>query len=184
MVANDYCLKSYLFSLAYAQQTASSFDPRAAENSNSKVVDEGALQNQGQHQLDPENFEGEDRFNTSSNVSNVHDQYSYQSHDNNSHTNSYTGTLNSAHSQQHSPHASACSASVGGATGSGSNNTMTGGYVTPTPQQTQQPQSDYESSYHSSSMNSSQHSAGQAQNPFPHGNQIIVQDPIKPDLLN
>jgi len=169
---------------AYAQQTEPTFDPRAAGNSNSKVVDEGALQNQGQHQLDPENFEGEDRFNTSSNVSNVHDQYSYQSHDNNSHTNSYTGTLNSAHSQQHSPHASACSASVGGATGSGSNNTMTGGYVTPTPQQTQQPQSDYESSYHSSSMNSSQHSAGQAQNPFPHGNQIIVQDPIKPDLLN
>jgi len=167
----------------FAQQSTPSFDPRVSGNSNSKVLDESVLQNQIQHNLDQEKFEGEDMFNNAStNVSNVHDQYSYQSHENNSHTNSYTGTLNSAHSQQHSPHASACSASIGGTTGSGSNNTTAAGYVTPTPQQ--QPQSDYESSYHSSSMTSSQHSGGQAQNPFPHGNQIIVQDPIKPDLLN
>lgn len=166
----------------FAQQPTPSFDPRVTGNSNSNVLDESVLQNQIQHNLEQEKFEGEDMFNASTNVSNVHDQYSYQSHENNSHTNSYTGTLNSSHSQQHSPHASACSASVGGTTGSGSNNTTTAGYVTPTPQQ--QPQSDYESSYHSSSMTSSQHSGGQAQNPFPHGNQIIVQDPIKPDLLN
>jgi len=166
----------------FAQQPTPSFDPRVTGNSNSNVLDESVLKNQIQHNLEQEKFEGEDMFNTSTNVSNVHDQYSYQSHENNSHTNSYTGTLNSSHSQQHSPHASACSASVGGNTGSGSNNTTTAGYVTPTPQQ--QPQSDYESSYHSSSMTSSQHSGGQAQNPFPHGNQIIVQDPIKPDLLN
>merc|ERR1719189_604949 len=138
----------------FVQQSSAPFDPRNMSSTNQEIIDENNLKIQIQQKLDQEKHEqrGDDVFGPSTNITNmVHDQYSsYQSHEN-SHTNSYTGTLNSAHSQQHSPHASACSASVGGATGSGSNNTMTGGYVTPTPQQTQQPQSDYESSYHSSS---------------------------------
>ena len=147
---------------------------RGVGNTHPEVLDENALQNQIKRKLDQEPFERDDRFATTN--ANVHDQYSYQSHDN-SHTNSYTGTLNSAHSQQHSPHASACSG-----TGSGNNAAAAAGIVTPTPPGHMRSQSDYESSYHSSSMNSSQHSA-QTQNPFPHGNQIIVQDAHKPDLL-
>ena len=156
------------------QQSSAAFEKRVAGNTNPEVLDESSLQSQIQHTLEQqEKFErGDDMF-APTNVNAHHDQYSYQSHEN-SHTNSYTGTLNSAHSQQHSPHASA-----GSGTGSGSN--AVAACVTPTPPGHPQ-QSDYESSYHSSSMNSSQHS-GQAQNPFAHGNQIIVQDPIKPDLL-
>lgn len=160
----------------FVQQSSAAFETRVAGNTNPEVLDESTLQSQIQHTLDQqEKFERDDMF-APTNVNAHHDQYSYQSHEN-SHTNSYTGTLNSAHSQQHSPHASACSG-----TGSGSNATATADYVTPTPPGHPQ-QSDYESSHHSSSMNSSQHS-GQAQtNPFAHGNQIMVQDPIKPDLL-
>ena len=137
-------------------------------------MDENAFQNQIQRKLEEEKFVRDDKCFPPPNV-NVHDQYTYQDHEN-SHTSSYTGTLNSAHSQQHSPHASASSG-----TGSGNNAAPAAGYVTPTPPGHHHP-SDLESSYHSSSMNSSQHS-GQASNPFPHGNQIIVQDSIKPDLL-
>ena len=146
---------------------------------NPDVLDETVLRNQIQRNIDQDQFETEDRFATNTSVNNMHDQYSYQSHSrDNSHTNSHTGTLNSAHSHQHSPHASASSES-------GSNPRETaGGYVTPTPPGHQRSQSDYESSYHSSSMNSSQHSTQTQSNPFPHGNQIIVQDPHKPDLLN
>ena len=133
-------------------------------NTNLETSDETILQTQIQLKLDQEPFEREEMFDPR--FGQGHDQFSYQSHD--SHTNSYTGTLNSAHSQQHSPHASA-----------GSGNAA--GDVTPTPA-LNHPQSDYDSSHHSSSMNSSQHSA-QTQNPFPHGNQIIVQDQQKPDLL-
>ena len=168
----------------FVQQSSAPFDPRNMSSTNQEIIDENNLKIQIQQKLDQDKHEqrGDDVFGPSTNITNmVHDQYSsYQSHEN-SHTNSYTGTLNSAHSQQHSPHASSvCS----GGTASGSNAaTATAGYVTPTPINQQHPQSDYESSYHSSSMNSSQHSSGQAQNPFPPGNQIIVQDPMKPDLL-
>lgn len=168
----------------FVQQSSAPFDPRNMSSTNQEIIDENNLKIQIQQKLDQDKHEqrGDDVFGPSTNITNmVHDQYSsYQSHEN-SHTNSYTGTLNSAHSQQHSPHASsACS----GGTASGSNAaTATAGYVTPTPINQQHPPSDYEASYHSSSMNSSQHSSGQAQNPFPHGNQIIVQDPMKPDLL-
>lgn len=158
----------------FVQQASPSFDKRIVGNSNPEVLDENAFQSEIKRKLELEKFErGDDMF-APTNV-NAHDQYSYQSHEN-SHTNSYTGTLNSAQSQQHSPHASAYSG-----TGSGSNATATAGYVTPTPPGHHHP-SDLESSYHSSSMNSSQHSV-QAQNPFPHGNQIIVQDQMTPDLL-
>ena len=167
--------EKHIFLKGFVPQSSATFETRVVGNKNPEGLDEGALQNQIQCKLEQEKFErGDDMF-ASTNVNVHHDQYSYQSHEN-SHTNSYTGTLNSAHSQQHSPHASACSG-----TGSGSNAAVTARYVTPTPPGHPQ-QSDYESSYHSSSMNSSQHS-GQAQNPFPHGNQIIVQDPIKPELL-
>merc|ERR1712150_458194 len=57
----------------FAQQSTPTFDPRVSGNSNSKVLDKSVLQNQIQHNLDQEKFEGEDMFNNAStNVSNIH----------------------------------------------------------------------------------------------------------------
>ena len=137
-------------------------------STNLESLDETALQRQIQLKLDQEKLERHERFVTGriNMHDECHDQYLYQSHD--SHTNSYTETLYSAHSQQHSPHASAGSE-------------KTAGYVPLTPAGNH-PQNGYDSSHQSSYMNSSQHSS-QTQNTFPHGNQIIVQDQHKPDLL-
>ena len=159
-------------------------------NTNIETLDEVSLQKQIQLKLDQEQLERDVHSSMGHHqgthaTHTAHDQHSYQSHD--SHTNSYTGTLNSCHSarsQQHSPHSSA-GGSAAGSSCIGANEG--GGYVTPTPPPIQPHQhqtgNDYDSSHHSSSMNSSQHSSSHGQNPFPQGNQIIVQDQRTPDLL-